>query len=138
MPLFHIHGLAAALLSSIAAGGSVICSPGFLAPKFFEWMDEFQPTWYTAVPTMHQAIVMRSAQNHEIIARSSLRFVRSSSSALPPKLMGQLEDVFDVPVIEAYGMTEAAHQMACNPLPPGKRKPGSVGVAAGPEVRVMD
>ncbi len=138
MPLFHIHGLIAAVLASLTAGASIVCTPGFYAPKFFEWLSEFRPTWYTAVPTMHQAIVGRAEANRDVISRSSLRFIRSSSSAMPPLVMAQLEDVFGAPVIEAYGMTEAAHQMSSNPLPPGERKPGSVGVAAGPEVSVMD
>jgi amino acid adenylation domain-containing protein len=137
MPLFHIHGLIGAILSSLAAGASVICTPGFYAPKFFEWMDEFTPTWYTAVPTMHQAILSRAAQNQEVISRSRLRLIRSSSSALPPRVMAELERVFGIPVIESYGMTEAAHQMASNPLPPGQRKPGSVGKAAGPQIAIM-
>lgn len=138
MPLFHIHGLAAAILASLRAGGSVYCSPGFNALRFFAWIDDAKPTWYTAVPTMHQAILSRAARNQEIIGRRPLRFVRSSSASLPPQLMKSLEEVFGVPVIEAYAMTEAAHQMCCNPLPPGKRKPGSVGPAAGPEVAIMN
>lgn len=138
MPLFHIHGLVGALLSSMAAGASVICTPGFYAPQFFEWMDACHPTWYTAVPTMHQAILDRAEAHRDVIERRPLRLIRSSSSSLPPRVMEQLERAFEVPVVEAYGMTEAAHQMACNPLPPGKRKPGSVGPAAGPEVAIMD
>jgi len=92
MPLFHIHGLMAATLSSLVAGASVICTPGFYAPKFFEWMEAFQPTWYTAVPTMHQAILARAASNREILVRCPLRFVRSSSSSLPPQVMAELYD----------------------------------------------
>jgi thioesterase domain-containing protein len=138
MPLFHIHGLVGAALSSLAAGGSLVCAPGFYAPRFFTWMREFQPTWYTAVPTMHQSILIRGEANREIIARHSLRFVRSSSAALPPGLMTGLESAFQVPVIESYGMTEAAHQMASNPLPPARRKPGSVGVPSGPEIAIID
>jgi acyl-CoA synthetase (AMP-forming)/AMP-acid ligase II len=138
MPLFHIHGLIAATLSSLAAGAQVSCSPGFNALRFFAWLDEVRPTWYTAVPTMHQAILARAERNPESVARSRLRFVRSSSASLPPQVMAALEAAFRAPVIEAYGMTEAAHQMASNPLPPRPRKPGSVGVAAGPEVAVMD
>ena len=118
MPLFHIHGLIAATLSSIAAGASVVCTPGFNALKFFAWFEEASPTWYTAVPTMHQAILTRADRNMEIIRRGRLRFIRSSSSSLPPQVMEALEKTFDVPVIEAYGMTEASHQMASNPLPP--------------------
>jgi acyl-CoA synthetase (AMP-forming)/AMP-acid ligase II len=138
MPLFHIHGLMAATLSSLNAGAAVYCTPGFNALKFFGWLDEVKPTWYTAVPTMHQAILSRAERNQEIVARSRLRFIRSSSSSLPPQVMAELEKTFRAPVIEAYGMTEASHQMASNPLPPRPRKPGFVGVAAGPEVRIMD
>jgi len=137
MPFFHIHGLMAAVLSSLAAGASVVCSPGFDLYRFYEWIDEFHPTWYTAVPTMHQAILQRAALSRDIIARCPLRFIRSSSASLPPKVMAQLEEVFNVPVIESYGMTEASHQMASNPLPPRDRKAGSVGIAAGPDVAIM-
>jgi oxalate---CoA ligase len=137
MPLFHIHGLVAATLGSLAAGGSIVCCPGFLAPEFWGWLDQSSPTWYTAVPTMHQAILARAAANQDVASRRRLRFVRSSSAALPPTVMAELERVFQAPVIEAYGMTEAAHQMASNPLPPRTRKPGTVGVAAGPEIAVM-
>jgi acyl-CoA synthetase (AMP-forming)/AMP-acid ligase II len=138
MPLFHIHGLIAAVLSSLSAGASVVCSPGFNALRFFAWLDEVKPSWYTAVPTMHQTILARADRNAEIIGRSKLRLVRSSSASLPPQVMAALEETFKAPVIEAYGMTEAAHQMASNPLPPRSRKPGSVGIAAGPEVAIMD
>ena len=138
MPLFHIHGLIAAVLSSLGAGASVSCTPGFNALKFFAWLDEVQPSWYTAVPTMHQAILARAERNRESVARAKLRLIRSSSASLPPQVMLALEKTFNCPVIESYGMTEAAHQMASNPLPPRARKPGAVGIAAGPEVRIMD
>jgi oxalate---CoA ligase len=138
MPLFHIHGLIAATLSSMAAGASVICTPGFNALKFFGWFEEANPTWYTAVPTMHQAILTRAERNREIIEKGRLRLIRSSSSSLPPQVMEALEKTFHVPVIESYGMTEASHQMASNPLPPLQRFPGSVGIASGPDVAIMD
>ena len=138
MPLFHIHGLIAAVLSSLYAGASVACSPGFNALKFFAWLDQIKPSWYTAVPTMHQAILARAGRNEEIVARNPLRLIRSSSSSLPAPVMAELEQVFSAPVIESYGMTEAAHQMASNPLPPAERRPGCVGIAAGPEVAIMD
>ncbi|WP_088279464.1 acyl--CoA ligase [Ideonella sp. A 288] len=137
MPLFHIHGLIAGVLAPLSAGSQVFCTPGFNALKFFAWMDEAKPTWYTAVPTMHQAIVARAKGNAEVIARHPLRFMRSSSSSMPPQVIKELEEVFKAPLIEAYGMTEATHQMASNPLPPAVRKPGSVGLAAGPEVAIM-
>ena len=138
MPLFHIHGLIAATLSSIASGASVVCTPGFNALKFFSWMEEARPSWYTAVPTMHQAILARAERNAEIIKNGRLRLIRSSSASLPPQVMEALEATFRVPVIEAYGMTEASHQMASNPLPPRARFAGSVGIAAGPELGIMD
>ncbi len=137
MPLFHIHGLIGSVLSTFCAGGSVYCTPGFNALKFFTWMDEAKPTWYTAVPTMHQAILARAANNPEVIARHPLRFIRSSSSSLPPQVLAELEQVFNAPVLESYGMTEASHQMTSNPLPPRPHKPGTVGIAAGPEVAIM-
>jgi acyl-CoA synthetase (AMP-forming)/AMP-acid ligase II len=137
MPLFHIHGLIAGVLAPLAAGSQVFCTPGFNALKFFAWMDEARPTWYTAVPTMHQAIIARASKNLDVIARHPLRFVRSSSSSMPPQVIAELEAIFKAPLIEAYGMTEATHQMCSNPLPPGVRKPGSVGLAAGPEVAIM-
>ncbi len=138
MPLFHIHGLMAAILAPLGSGASVFCTPGFNALKFFGWLDEARPSYYTAVPTMHQAILARAERNRDVLDRVSLRFVRSSSSSLPPQVMAELEDVFGAPVVEAYAMTEASHQMTCNQLPPGQRKAGSVGVAAGPEVSIMD
>ncbi|HQT87116.1 MAG TPA: acyl--CoA ligase [Acidiphilium sp.] len=134
MPLFHIHGLVAACLASLAGQGSVSCTPGFNAFKFFGWLDQVKPSWYTAVPTMHQAILLRARDDAP--APVGLRFIRSSSASLPPQVMAALEQKFACPVIEAYGMTEAAHQMASNRLPPGARKPGSVGVAAGPEIAI--
>ena len=138
MPLFHIHGLMACVLSTLHAGGSVYCAPGFNALRVFAWLADADPTWYSAVPTMHQTILARAARNTDVIARLRLRFIRSSSAALPTRVMAELEDLFAAPVVEAYAMTEAAHQMTCNPLPPAPRRPGTVGIAAGPEVSVMD
>ncbi|RYX93653.1 MAG: AMP-dependent synthetase [Comamonadaceae bacterium] len=137
MPLFHIHGLIAGVLAPLAAGSQVFCTPGFNALKFFAWMDEARPTWYTAVPTMHQAIAARASRNADVIKRHPLRFMRSSSSSMPPQVIEELESVFGAPLIEAYGMTEAAHQIASNPLPPGTRKPGTVGRPAGLEMCIM-
>ncbi len=138
MPLFHIHGLMAPVLSSLSTGAAVACTPGFNALKFFARLHEVEPTWYSAVPTMHQTILARAGRNAESVERARLRFIRSSSASLPPQVLGELEDTFGVPVVEAYAMTEAAHQMTCNQLPPGVRKAGTVGPAAGPEVSIMD
>ncbi|WP_409371466.1 acyl--CoA ligase [Methylocella sp. CPCC 101449] len=138
MPLFHIHGLMAVVLASMTSGASVCCTPGFNALRFFGWATEEKPTWYSAVPTMHQAILQRAERNSEAVNAMKLRFVRSSSASLPPPVFKELQETFRCPVIEAYGMTEAAHQMASNPLPPGEQKPGFVGMAAGPEICILD
>ena len=136
MPLFHIHGLMAPVMATLYAGASVYCSPGFSALRFFEWLNAVKPTWYSAVPTMHQTILAR-AERHEItIAQNRLRFIRSSSASLPVNVLTGLETIFGTRVVEAYAMTEAAHQMCSNPLPPRERKPGTVGPAAGPEVQI--
>ena len=134
MPLFHIHGLMAGLLAPLAAGGSVVCTPGFDAFKFHGWLERHQPTYYTAVPTMHQMVLARAPEQRP----NSLRFVRSSSASLPEPVLDEIGSLFGVPVVEAYGMTEATHQMTCNPLPPGVAKPTSVGLATGIEVAILD
>jgi acyl-CoA synthetase (AMP-forming)/AMP-acid ligase II len=138
MPLFHIHGLIGVLLSSMAAGASVCCTPGFNALRFFNWAQEQRPTWYSAVPTMHQAILQRAERNVQASAALKLRLIRSSSASLPSAVFSALQKTFGCPVIEAYGMTEATHQMASNPMGDGRQKPGFVGKAAGPEICIMD
>ncbi len=138
MPLFHIHGLIGAVLASIHAGASIVCTPGFDVARFYEDMSKMSPTWYTAVPTMHQALLAAADDYSGVIADHRLRFIRSCSSALPPAVLAKIMEEFGVPVIEAYGMTEAAHQMTCNPFPPLPCKPGSVGLPTGVEVAIMD
>ena len=138
LPLFHIHGLVAAVLASLSAGASVACTPGLSRGDFFAWLHDLQPSWYTAVPTMHQAILTAAPSHRAAIARAPLRFIRSASAALPVRVAQGLEQWFNAPVIEAYGMTEAAHQIASNPLPPAVRKPKSVGRALGTEAAIMN
>jgi acyl-CoA synthetase (AMP-forming)/AMP-acid ligase II len=138
MPLFHIHGIVASLLSTLASGGTVICPPGFDGLKFWGWVADFKPTWYSAVPTMHQLLLARAERNADLIRANPFRFIRSSSASLPPVVMERLEQSFGAPVLESYGMTEASHQMASNPLPPARRKAGSVGVGFGVDIAIMD
>ncbi len=138
MPLFHIHGLIAGVLAPLSAGGEVCCTPGFNALKFFGWMGEIRPTWYTAVPTMHQAILARAARNTAIVHANPLRFIRSCSASMSPQIVTALETAFGAPLIEAYGMTEASHQMTSMPLTPKAHHPGSVGMAAGTEIAIID
>jgi acyl-CoA synthetase (AMP-forming)/AMP-acid ligase II len=138
MPLFHIHGLVAGLLAPLVSGGSVVCAPGYDGSSFLDWLELHAPTWYTAVPTIHQAFLSEmDSRGIPKMPRHSLRMIRSCSSPLPLRVMAALEDRLGVPVIEAYGMTEAAHQVATNPLPPQRRKPGSVGLPLGVEVAIL-
>lgn len=138
MPMFNAHGLIMTMLTSLVAGGSVICTPGFDSSRFFDWVNQLRPTWYSAVPTIHQAIVARAAIHGSRYLGNSLRFIRSASSPLSRRLMEEVEAVFGIPVVEGYGMTEASSQITSNPLPPACSKVGSVGIAAGPEIAVMD
>lgn len=138
MPLFHTHGLVGSLLSSITAGASVVVTPGFEAQHFFEWIAEFEPTWYSASPTIHQSALAAGAGYWRCAPTHRFRFVRSTSAALPPSTLRALEELFDAPVIEAYALSEAPGQIASNPLPPGPRIAGSVGLPTGAEIRVVD
>jgi oxalate---CoA ligase len=136
MPLFHIHGLVAATLAALSAGGAVVVPPKFSATSFWDDLKRHRATWYTAVPTIHHNVLSMCVDERQV--GHSLRFVRSCSSTLPPPLWRRFEDAVGVPLVEAYGMTEAAHQMSTNPLPPGERRPGSVGLATGVAIAVLD
>lgn len=137
VPLFHGHGLNNVLLASLAAGGSVVCAPGCDVHSFFGWLRQFRPSWYSAVPTMHQAIIAQARRERSKDFR--LRFIRSSSAPLSQHVIAELERSFEAPVVEFYGMTETASSpIACNPLPPRQRKPGSVGLPVDLDVAVVD
>ncbi|KAL3141143.1 hypothetical protein ABBQ38_003493 [Trebouxia sp. C0009 RCD-2024] len=134
MPLFHVHGLMAGLLAPLAAGGAVIIPAGGKFSATTHWRDavEHQATFYTAVPTMHQVLLARASKDYPADSPPPLRFIRSCSSSLAAATLHKLEAAFKVPVLEAYAMTEASHQMTSNPLPKhGPHKPGTVGRAQG-------
>src|SRR5262245_56641960 len=136
MPLFHVHGLIGATLSTLSTGGAVVIPPKFSAGTFWPTASKYAVTWYSAVPTIHQILLSRAEQDNA--PRGGLRFIRSCSSALAPAVFQHLEERFGAPVLEAYGMTEASHQMASNPLPPRPRKPGSVGKGTGVSIVILD
>lgn len=136
MPLFHIHGLMASTMATLLSGGAVVVPSKFNALSFWRTVKEHRVTWYSGVPTMHQLLLAR-AHNKPLEART-LRFIRSCSAPLSAQLIHKIEDMFGVPFVEAYGMTEASHQMTSNPLPPRHRKVGSVGVGTGLRIRIMD
>ncbi len=136
LPLFHGHGLISGVIAALAAGSSVVCTPGFDDAAFFGWLTQFRPTWYTAVPAIHRAVFSAAEKHRERARASSLRLIRSASSTLPAKVLCGLEALFGVPVIDTFGMTEAATQIAANPL--HRRKLGSVGCSAGAEIAILD
>lgn len=134
MPLFHVHGLLAGFLAPLASGGSVVVPLKFSASEFWKDFAEHKANWYTAVPTIHQILLKNPIPS----PKPEIRFIRSCSSPLSPKTFHELEKALGAPVLEAYAMTEAAHQMTSNPLPPGQRKPGSVGLGQGVEVKILN
>ena len=136
MPLFHVHGLMGASLSTLNSGGSLVIPERFSASSFWGLQKNYSATWYSAVPTIHQILLMRADDDNA--PHESFRFIRSCSSALAPAVFEKLEARFGAPVLEAYGMTEASHQMSSSPMPPGKRIPGTVGQATGVEIAIMD
>ncbi len=142
MPLFHIHGLVASTLATLLSGGTVVVAPRFNALNLWRVVQDQKATWFSAVPSMHEALLKRARTKDSgdggVASREGLRFIRSSSAPLSAGTMLEMEDRFGVPVVEAYGMTEAAHQMASNPLPPGRRVPGSVGPGTGVRIGIMD
>ena len=136
MPLFHVHGLIGVALSTLNSGGSIVVPSRFSASAFWKDQASTGATWYSAVPTIHQILLMRADDDNA--PHESFRLIRSCSAALVPTVFHQLEARFGAPVLEAYGMTEAAHQMSSNLLPPGDRVPGSVGMGTGVEISIMD
>jgi acyl-CoA synthetase (AMP-forming)/AMP-acid ligase II len=137
MPLTHIAGLSNVVLSSVVAGASIVCTDSFQAARFFDLMDEHAPTWYTATPAMHRAILDVARSRRDVISAHPFRFVRTSAAPCPMTLIDELEQCFGVPVVNHYGLTETGPLVSANPLPPGKRKRGSVGLPAGCEVAIM-
>jgi non-ribosomal peptide synthetase component E (peptide arylation enzyme)/acyl carrier protein len=135
LPIYHAAGLISGLLAAFAAGSTVVCTAGFDPVAFFDWLTEFRPTWYTAVPAIHRALLLTADKHRGSLQHCSLRVIRSGAAPLPPDTIRDMEAIFGVPVIEAYGMTEAA-QIACNPL--ARRKLGSVGLPAGAEIAILD
>src|SRR5678815_2717014 len=137
MPLFHVHGLVASTLATLASGGTVVVPSKFNPLSFWRTVRDTRATWYSAVPTIHSLLLAR-ATGERPQGAEQLRFIRSCSAALSPEMMQSLESAFGAPVLEAYGMTEASHQMASNPLPPAARKAGSVGQGTGVKIGIMD
>jgi acyl-CoA synthetase (AMP-forming)/AMP-acid ligase II len=138
MPLFHVHGLVASTLATLATGGTVVVPGKFNPVSFWRVARDHGATWYSAVPTLHQLLLHRADPESGAAGTEKLRFIRSCSAPLAPQVMHDLEAAFGAPVLEAYGMTEAAHQMTSNPLPPGKRLAGSVGRGTDVDVSIMD
>ncbi len=137
MPMFHGHGLKSTLLVPLACGSAVICSRDFDIPRFFRQVAELAPTWYSAAASIHQAVLQRADAHRDAVRAAHLRFVRSGSARLDPRVMEGLEDAFGAPVIERYGMTETC-TLTANPLPPAQRRPGTVGAPMFNDVAIVD
>jgi acyl-CoA synthetase (AMP-forming)/AMP-acid ligase II len=138
MPLFHVHGLLASTLATLLSGGTLVAPKKFDPLSFWRIVKEYKVTWYSGVPTIHQVLLARAGNHGRPAGADSLRFIRSCSTPLAAEVMHKMEELFRVPLLEAYGMTEAAHQMASNPLPPRMHKPGSVGVPCGVQVSIIN
>lgn len=138
MPLFHVHGLMASTLATLLTGGTVVVPARFNPLSFWSIVRDHRVSWYSAVPTIHQVLLGRTRAGSRPAGAEHLRFIRSCSAALAPQTMADIEERLGAPMLEAYGMTEAAHQMASNPLPPGARKPGSVGPGTQVEIAILD
>jgi acyl-CoA synthetase (AMP-forming)/AMP-acid ligase II len=138
MPLFHVHGLVASTLATLFTGGTIVVPPRFNPLSFWATVRDHRVSWYSAVPTIHQVLLSRTRTGARPSGAENLRFIRSCSAALAPQTMADIEARFGVPILEAYGMTEAAHQMASNPLPPRTRKPGSVGRGTAVEIAILN
>jgi acyl-CoA synthetase (AMP-forming)/AMP-acid ligase II len=138
MPLFHVHGLVASTFGTLLTGGTVVVAPRFNPLSFWSTVRDHRVSWYSAVPTIHQVLLARIKAGARPSGAEHLRFIRSCSAALPPQMMADVEERFGAPILEAYGMTEAAHQMSSNPLPPDKRKPGSVGCGTAVSIAILN
>ncbi|PVU95992.1 hypothetical protein BB561_001459 [Smittium simulii] len=134
MPLFHVHGLIGSLMSTLYSGGSVVLPQKYSASSFWSEFIASESNWYSAVPTIHQIQLQHELPNN----LPHIRFIRSCSASLAPTVLTQIEAAFNAPVLEAYAMTEASHQMCSNPLPPLAHKPASVGIPQGVQVAILD
>lgn len=134
LPWFHINGLVITMLTPLLAGHEIVVAERFSQKNFWKWIDQYQITWFSGVPTIYVYLLAEedSAKHH------TLRFARSASSSLPVQILQEFEQRYQVPVIESYGMTEGGSQLTSNPVPPEVRKPGSVGLPCGLEMRIVD
>jgi len=138
MPLHHVHGLIAAALSALSAGSSIHCCETFSPRSFDQALRDYAPTWLTAAPALHIAMNDYYAGQNSTPSIRTLRCFRSSSAPLPPASIARLEGLYAAPLLETYGLTETASTLCSNRLPPGKRKPGSVGQAISADLKIVD
>ncbi|NLE00359.1 MAG: AMP-binding protein [Fibrobacter sp.] len=136
LPLYHINGLVVTLLSPLMAGMAVVMPQKFSTDSFFNLVMKYKPTWFSAVPAIFSKLLSYPSSSDQTL--NCLRFARSASAPMPEELYYEFEKRFGVPLIEAYGITEAACQVCSNPVPPGKRKPGSAGIPFGNKVKIVD
>lgn len=138
LPMFHVGGLVDNIAAPLAAGGAIVGARGYSVDAFYEALDLGAPTWTQLVPPMLVEVLDHADRHAGVVARRGLRFVRSVSAPLPRPLLERFEARYGVPVVEIYGMTETTGVITSNPFPVGTRKPGSVGVSAGPRIAIVD
>ncbi|WP_162179583.1 AMP-binding protein [Thermogemmatispora carboxidivorans] len=134
LPFFHINAPVVSLCASLLAGASLIVAPRFSRRRFWSWVERYEATWISVVPTI-VALLLESEERPAFLP-GRLRFARSASAPLPPANLRAFEERFGIPLIETYGLSEAGSQVAANPLPPAPHKPGSVGHPTGVAMRI--
>ncbi|MBV1903158.1 MAG: non-ribosomal peptide synthetase, partial [Marinosulfonomonas sp.] len=134
----HIGGISDLLLAPLISGGSIFAAGGFNANRFFEFLPAVKPTWFQGVPTTVRELHRHAIRRQIPCQNTSLRFLRSVAAALPADWMKDLEKLFDVPVIQTFGMTEASPLITSTRLAPHQRKPNSVGSSCGTELAILD
>lgn len=136
LPWFHINGLVITMLTPLLAGHEIVVVEKFSVTNFWAWVEKYHVTWFSGVPTIYSYLL--SAKPDKTYNADSLRFARSASSSLAVSVLEEFEKRYKVPVIESYGITEGCSQITANPIKKGKQKPGSVGIAFGNKIKIVD
>ena len=139
LPLFHINGLIVTVLGPLVSQSSVVLCERFSVTNFWIFLSKFKCTWFSVVPTIISALLNKHVEDEfKKLNLTNVRFGRSASSALAPETHKKFEEKFNIIMIETMGLTETCAPILSNPLPPGKIKHGSPGLAYGNEVKILD
>jgi acyl-CoA synthetase (AMP-forming)/AMP-acid ligase II len=133
LPFFHVNGPVVGLCASIMAGSTIVIARKFSRSHFWSWIEEYQVTWASIVPSI---VTILLGTEKPAFLPGALRFMRTGAAALPATDLRAFEAKFGIPLIETYGLSEAASQMTANPVPPGRHGPGSAGLPVGVSLRI--